>query len=57
MEPAWTPYDQEERGQPIEGGRKWEVKVAKGGTQKLKGRYVVKIYANNEIAGGNRREA
>ena len=27
-----------------------------GGTQKLKGRYVVKIYANNEIAGGNRRE-
>lgn len=57
VEPAWTPYDQEERGQPIEGGRKWEVKVAKGGTQKLKGRYVVKIYANNEIAGGNRREA
>lgn len=57
VEPPWTPYDQEERGQPIEGGRKWEVKVAKGGTQKLRGRYVVKIYANNEIAGGNRREA
>jgi hypothetical protein len=57
VEPPWTPYDQEERGQPIEGGRKWDVKVAKGGTQKLKGRYVVKIYANNEIAGGNRREA
>lgn len=57
VEPAWLPYDQEERGQPIEGGRKWDVKVAKGGTQKLRGRYVVKIYANNEIQGGNRREA
>lgn len=57
VEPVWQPYDQEERGQPIEGGRRWEVKVPKGGTQKLKGRYVVKIYANNEIAGGNRREA
>lgn len=57
VEPAWLPYDQEERGQPIEGGRRWEVKVAKGATQTLKGRYVVKIYANNEIAGGNRRES
>lgn len=56
VEPAWQPYDQQERGQPIEGGRRWEVKVKPGGTQKLRGRYVVKLYANNEIAGGNRRE-
>jgi hypothetical protein len=57
IEPAWSPYDQEERGQPIEGGRRWEIKVAKAATAKLKAKYVVKIYANNELVGGNRREA
>jgi hypothetical protein len=57
VEPAWEPYDQEERGQPIEGGRRWTLQVQKGSARKLSARYVVKIYANNEIAGGNRREA
>lgn len=56
VEPAWQRYDQEERGQPIEGGRRWEIRVPRGGAQKLRARYVVKIYANNEIVGGNRRE-
>ncbi|HEY4219861.1 MAG TPA: DUF4139 domain-containing protein, partial [Myxococcota bacterium] len=57
VDPPWQPYDQEERGQVIEGGRRWEVKVARGATHKLTARYVVKIYANNEVVGGNRREA
>ena len=57
IEPAWSAYDQEERGQPIEGGRRWEIKIDKGAQMKLKARYVVKIYANNEVVGGNRREA
>lgn len=55
--PPWQPYDQQERGQIIEGGRRWEVKVGKGAADKLRARYVVKIYAQNELVGGNRREA
>ncbi|MEQ9503707.1 MAG: mucoidy inhibitor MuiA family protein [Deltaproteobacteria bacterium] len=55
--PAWTRYDQEERGAPLVGGRSWTVKVPARSEVKLSARYVVKIYANNEIVGGNRREA
>jgi uncharacterized protein (TIGR02231 family) len=54
--PIWQAYDQEERSQPIEGGRRWEVKIAAGAKQRLHARYTVKIYANNELIGGNRRE-
>ncbi len=55
--PAWEPYDQEERGRPIEGGRRWKVALPPGQERELRARYVVKIYANNELVGGNRREA
>lgn len=55
--PDWEVYDQEERGVVVNGGRRWNVKVAAGEKLELKARYVVKIYANNELAGGNRREA
>jgi hypothetical protein len=57
VEAPWTPYDQEERGRPLAGGRRWEVSVPAGGERALRARYVVKIYANNEVVGGNRREA
>jgi hypothetical protein len=57
VQPAWTAYDQVERGAKIDGGRKWEVTVPARGRQELTARYVVKIYANNELVGGNRREA
>ena len=57
VKPPWQPYDQQERGQIIEGGRRWEVRVGKGASERLHARYVVKIYAQNEIVGGNRREA
>lgn len=55
--PAWSSYSQSERGRPLAGGRRWKVSVAPGARVKLLAEYVVKIYANNEIAGGNRREA
>ncbi len=54
--PAWTPYDQSERHQPIDGGRCWEVAIDAGATTTLRARYIVKIYANQEVVGGNRRE-
>jgi hypothetical protein len=55
--PAWEPYTQEERGSVLEGGRRWRVTVPANATSKLAAQYVVKMYANNEINGGNRREA
>jgi hypothetical protein len=57
VEPAWEPYDQSERDRPIEGGRRWQVVVPAHQRLTLAAAYVIKIYANNEIAGGNRREA
>lgn len=57
VKPPWEPYRQQERGQVIEGGRKWLFTVKPGATQKLQAQYRVKLYANNELVGGNRREA
>jgi hypothetical protein len=54
--PAWEPYTQEERDKPLEGGRRWRVTVPANSTSKLAAQYVVKLYANNELNGGNRRE-
>jgi hypothetical protein len=57
VHPAWETYKQEERGRPVEGGRRWRVKVGAGKKERLEAQYVVKLYANNEVVGGNRREA
>ncbi len=57
VKPAWETYTQAERRQVLEGGRKWTVTLKSGQTQALSARYVVKLYANNELVGGNRREA
>ena len=54
--PAWEPYTQEERSHVVHGGRRWVVTVKAGGSQTLKAHYRVKLYANNELVGGNRRE-
>ena len=56
VEPAWQPYDQRELGLAIRGGRRWIVSLQPDEPTTLKAEYVVKIYANNEIVGGNRRE-
>jgi uncharacterized protein (TIGR02231 family) len=58
VSPPWEPYAQQERGgKALEGGRRWRLTVPANGTQKLAAQYVVKLYANNELEGGNRREA
>jgi hypothetical protein len=54
--PAWSPYEQDERDAPIEGGRRWQLAVDAGATQKLHARYVLKLFSNSEVTGGNRRE-
>ena len=57
VKPAWEVYKQEERGALLEGGRRWRFTVEPGATQALEASYQVKLYANNELVGGNRREA
>lgn len=57
VKPAWEAYTQEELGAPLRGGRRWRVVVPAGRALKLEAKYAVKIYANNEIVGGNRRES
>ena len=56
VEPAWEPYSQSERHAPILGGRRWRVEVPAKGHTRLSARYVIQIYANSELDGGNRRE-
>jgi hypothetical protein len=54
--PAWEPYTQEEREAVVVGGRRWQLQVAAGASQKLNARYVLKLFSNSEVSGGNRRE-
>ena len=56
VSPSWETYAQDERGHVIQGGRRWVLSVKPGKTQTLKANYRVKLYANNELVGGNRRE-
>ena len=57
VEPAWEAYNQAERGAVVRGGRRWTISIEPQGKAILKAQYEVKIYANNELVGGNRREA
>jgi hypothetical protein len=57
VRPPWEPYTQRERSAELRGGRVWNVRVGAGASEKLHAEYVVKIYAQNELVGGNRREA
>jgi hypothetical protein len=57
VDPAWETFERQTRGPMLAGGRRWKVTVPAGTEQQLSARYVVKIYANNELVGGNRREA
>lgn len=59
VEPAWNVYEQDEQGKHnvIRGGRKWSMTIEPGQEVRLEANYVVKIYANNEVVGGNRRES
>lgn len=57
VQPAWEEYSQKERGLPLAAGRRWKVSIPAHGRQSLEAEYVVKLYANNELVGGNRRES
>ncbi|MCA9539716.1 MAG: DUF4139 domain-containing protein, partial [Myxococcales bacterium] len=57
VEPPWENWTQARQGRPIAGGRRWLVTVAPHSKRALAATYVVKIYANHELVGGNRREA
>jgi hypothetical protein len=46
-----------ERGEIIDGGRRWQIVVDAGAQQQLKARYVLRLFSNAELQGGNRREA
>lgn len=56
VSPPWRSYDQRERGKLIHGGRSWQLTLEPNKPTVLKAQYIVKIYANNEVVGGNRRE-
>ena len=59
VEPSWEEYTQEERAQgqrSLLGGRCWHLRLEPSEQAELLAHYVIKIYANNELAGGNRRE-
>jgi hypothetical protein len=56
VSPPWEDYDQAERRPLIDGGRRWKVKVDAGATQALKASYVLRLFSNSEVQGGNRRE-
>ncbi len=55
VSPKWEEYTQRERRR-IRGGRRWDVEIDAGARRELRAEYVVKIYAQNEVVGGNRRE-
>jgi hypothetical protein len=57
VKPAGEEWDQVEVGAKLVGGRRWTVEVPARSSETLHAHYVVKIYANNEVVGGNRREA
>lgn len=56
VEPAWEAYEQKERRCRIKGGRRWRVTIPARKEIELNATYVVRIYGNHQIAGGNRRE-
>lgn len=62
VSPPWKRYDQLERlahahASILEGGKVWNLTLDPGEQVELLAHYVVKIYANNEVVGGNRRES
>ncbi len=54
--PPWEDYDQSERSPIVDGGRRWSVKVDAASSMKLQACYVLRLFSNSEVTGGNRRE-
>lgn len=56
VNPAWDKYEQQERNAPIKGGYRWQINVAAGSEMELSVDYTIKIFVDNELVNGNRRE-
>ena len=56
VSPVWEKYEQEERGKPIQGGYRWQVKVPGGEQKTLAAEYTIKTFVDSELVDGNRRE-
>lgn len=54
--PPEQPYDQSERGVPIEGAKRWTVSINPGGRAEITYRYVVRLPAKYTLQGGHRRD-
>ena len=57
VSPMWSVNDDRKDARAISGGRRWSIDIAPQSPANIKASYTVKIYANNELVGGNRREA
>jgi hypothetical protein len=59
VSPDWEPYQQNPESaseDELDGGHRWQVEVAAGGSQSLRVEYAIKISSKHELVGGNRRE-
>lgn len=56
VSPMWEKYEQQERGKPIQGGYRWQVKVPGGEQKTLSVEYTIKTFVDSELIDGNRRE-
>lgn len=54
VSPEWEEWEPDER--PLQGGRRWRVKVPAGGERELEATWTVRIPKGHELVGGNRRE-
>ncbi len=54
VEPAWEPFEQPRN--PVAGGHRWQLDLAADESRTLRLRYVIRLPAKYELAGGNRRE-
>ena len=54
--PEASDYEQEDRGEPVRGGLRWEVVVPAGGGRKIEFEYTLSLPSKREIVGGNRRD-
>ncbi len=54
-QPNGSSYDQKELDHPVEGGRRWKVKLGAGDRKTIEVRYQVTLRSKDELVGGNRR--
>jgi hypothetical protein len=54
--PSVEPYDQRDRGRPLDGGVKWKIGLDAGAKRTLSFTYRIELPAKCELDGGNRRE-